>query len=169
MPADPVLTALSTPGHLTFAENLPFKEHFESAGGRVVRQPTGHLVFYRQDGRRILATDPSGHALHESAWGVDHQGRVCASSRKDQAGLGGVGRAQTIRSRQRNHLESRDKAGMATADSRRSESHGRASVAGPDRGNTLVLPRRRSRDQSERDRDDPPSQRRLVCPRRWRV
>ena len=59
-----------------FAENLPFKEDFESAGGRVVRQPTGHLVFYRPDGRRILATDPSGHALHESAWGLDDGGKV---------------------------------------------------------------------------------------------
>ncbi|HET9394692.1 MAG TPA: hypothetical protein VFO36_01445, partial [Nitrospiraceae bacterium] len=76
MSADPVLTALSTPGHLTFAENLPFKEDFEAAGGRVVRQPTGHLVFYRPDGRRILATDPSGHALHESAWGLGDGGKV---------------------------------------------------------------------------------------------
>ena len=76
MSADPVLTAISTPGHLTFAENLPFKEDFEAAGGRVVRQPTGHLVFYRPDGRRILATDPSGHALHESAWGLDDGGKV---------------------------------------------------------------------------------------------
>jgi hypothetical protein len=76
MSADPVLTALSTPGHLTFGENLPFKEDFEAAGGRVVRQPTGHLVFYRPDGRRILATDPSGHPLHESAWGLDDGGKV---------------------------------------------------------------------------------------------
>ncbi|MDF2460283.1 MAG: hypothetical protein K0S79_2699, partial [Nitrospira sp.] len=76
MPADPVLTALSTPGHLTFAENLPFKENFEAAGGRVARQPTGHLVFYRPDGRRILATDPSGHPLHESAWGLKNGGKV---------------------------------------------------------------------------------------------
>ena len=76
MPPDPVLTALSTPENLTFAENLPFREHFEASGGRVVRQPTGHLVFYRPDGRRILATDPSGHALHESAWGPDDGGKI---------------------------------------------------------------------------------------------
>ncbi|HKY72467.1 MAG TPA: hypothetical protein VJL88_11165 [Nitrospira sp.] len=40
----------------------------------MVRQPTGHLVFYRADGRRILATDPAGNALHECEWGVDQQG-----------------------------------------------------------------------------------------------
>src|SRR5262249_18205573 len=37
-------------------------------GGRVVRQPTGHLVFYRSDGRRFLATDPAGNPLHECEW-----------------------------------------------------------------------------------------------------
>ena len=42
----------------------------------MVRQPSGHLVFYRSDGRRILATDPAGNALHECEWGVDHKGTV---------------------------------------------------------------------------------------------
>ncbi|HKT35817.1 MAG TPA: hypothetical protein VJR03_13405 [Nitrospira sp.] len=74
MPADPVLTALTTPGHLTFPENLLFKTRLEAGEGRVARQATGHLVFYRSDGRRILAADPSGHALHECEWGVDEKG-----------------------------------------------------------------------------------------------
>lgn len=39
----------------------------------MVRQGTGHLVFYRPDGRRILATDPFGNALHECEWGVDQK------------------------------------------------------------------------------------------------
>lgn len=74
MSADPVATALSTPGHLTFAGNRLFNTELERGGGRIVRQPTGHLVFYRADGRRILATDPAGNALHECEWGVDQQG-----------------------------------------------------------------------------------------------
>ena len=42
----------------------------------MVRQATGHLVFYRPDGRRILATDPSGNALHECDWGLDEKGQT---------------------------------------------------------------------------------------------
>lgn len=42
----------------------------------MVRHGTGHLVFYRPDGRRILATDPSGNALHECEWGVDEKGQT---------------------------------------------------------------------------------------------
>jgi hypothetical protein len=76
MSSDPVVTALSTPGHLTFRENLHLKKHFDSAGGRVVRDSTGHLIFYRSDGRRILAADPAGHALHECEWQADQQGKV---------------------------------------------------------------------------------------------
>ena len=76
MPADPVVTALSTPGQLTFPENLLFKTRLDAGDGRMVRHATGHLVFYRPDGRRILATDPSGNALHECEWGVDHKGET---------------------------------------------------------------------------------------------
>ncbi len=65
---DPVVTALQTPGHLQFPENIPFKADLLHVGGRVVRQPTGHLVFYRSDGRRFLATDPAGNPLHECEW-----------------------------------------------------------------------------------------------------
>ena len=76
MSADPVATALQTPGHLQFSENTPFKEDFDRAGGRVVRRQTGHLVFYRSDGRRFLATDPVGNPLHECDWGTDPKGRI---------------------------------------------------------------------------------------------
>ena len=40
----------------------------------MLRQSTGHLVFYRSDGRRILATDPAGNVLHECEWGVGAKG-----------------------------------------------------------------------------------------------
>jgi hypothetical protein len=76
MSADPVDTALQTPGHLQFSENTPFKEDFDRAGGRVVRRQTGHLVFCRSDGRRFLATDPAGNPLHECDWGTDPKGRI---------------------------------------------------------------------------------------------
>ena len=76
MSSDPVVTALQTPGHLQFPENFPFKDNFDRVGGRVVRQETGHLVFYRSDGRRFLATDPSGHPLHECDWSSDHNRQV---------------------------------------------------------------------------------------------
>jgi len=76
MSADPVVTAHQTPGHLQFPENIPFKNDFLRAGGRVVCQPTGHLIFYRPDGRRFLATDPAGNPLHECEWRIDQAGRV---------------------------------------------------------------------------------------------
>jgi hypothetical protein len=74
MSADPVVTALSTSGHLTFPENLHFKTRFQAGEGRMVRQATGHLIFYRADGLRVLATDPGGNALHECEWGFDEKG-----------------------------------------------------------------------------------------------
>ena len=75
MPSDPSRAALTTPGHLRFSTNFPFVQDLEQVGGRVVRQPTGHLVFYRLDGRRFLATDPAGNPLHECEWGVDAGGK----------------------------------------------------------------------------------------------
>ena len=59
------------------------------AGGRVVRQATGHLVFYRADGRRFLATDPAGNPLHECEWGTDTQ--VSRFSALEYAWIGGSG------------------------------------------------------------------------------
>ena len=76
MSLDPHRAALTTSGHLRFSPNLPFAQDLEQAGGRVVRQPTGHLVFYRSDGRRFLATDPEGNPLHECEWGTDATGNV---------------------------------------------------------------------------------------------
>jgi hypothetical protein len=74
MPSDPRRAALTTSGHLCFPTNLPFAQDLEQAGGRVVRHVTGHLVFYRPDGRRFLATDPEGNPLHECEWGIDSTG-----------------------------------------------------------------------------------------------
>ncbi len=74
--ADPLLAALHTAGHLRFSTNRPFAQDLEQAGGRVVRQATGHLVFYRQGGRRFLATDPAGNPLHECEWGTDAAGQA---------------------------------------------------------------------------------------------
>ena len=65
MPADSVRLALT---HLQFPANSPFGQDLEQAGGRVVRQVSGHLVFYRPDGRRFLAADPNGSPLHECEW-----------------------------------------------------------------------------------------------------
>jgi hypothetical protein len=76
MPPDPRRAALTTLGHLRFSPNLPFAQSLEKAGGRVVCQPTGHLVFYHSDGRRFLATDPAGNPLHECEWGIDAAGDV---------------------------------------------------------------------------------------------
>ena len=76
MPSDPLRAALTTAGHLDFVTNLPFAQDLDRAGGRVVRQPTGHLVFYRSDGRRFLATDPEGNPLHECEWGIDAGGNT---------------------------------------------------------------------------------------------
>ncbi|HEY6085871.1 MAG TPA: hypothetical protein VIU63_10780 [Nitrospira sp.] len=86
MSSDPIRYALKTPGHLRFSSNRSFIDDLERAGGRVVHQPTGHLVFYRADGRRFLATDPAGHPLHECEWAEDAQGHaklLCARVRLD--------------------------------------------------------------------------------------
>ncbi|MEW6543646.1 MAG: hypothetical protein AB1411_08545 [Nitrospirota bacterium] len=47
---------------------MPHLRDPSAAGGRVVRLPSGHLVLYGAHGRRILATDPDGHPLHECEW-----------------------------------------------------------------------------------------------------
>src|SRR5512139_638472 len=68
MSSDAIAFALNTPGHLRFPSTRTFAESFDKLGGRVEPHPTGHLVFYRPDGRRFLATDPAGHPLHECEW-----------------------------------------------------------------------------------------------------
>lgn len=40
----------------------------------MVRQPSGHLVFYGPGNRRFLATDPDGTPLHECEWGNTESG-----------------------------------------------------------------------------------------------
>jgi hypothetical protein len=67
---------LSRPGSITFPANQPYLRDFTGSGGRLVRQPSGHLVFYDRHGRRVLATDPDGTPLHECEWIVDRDGSV---------------------------------------------------------------------------------------------
>ncbi len=71
---DPVAFALDTPGHLWFPSTRALAERFEQTGGYLQTLPSGHLVFYRHDGRRLLATDPVGHPLHECEWETNPQG-----------------------------------------------------------------------------------------------
>ena len=90
-----LINALTGEGSLTFAENLEFaielekkiphlesQEHegstlwFENGSAnvsntRVIVNPTGHIVFYNDKGRRFLYTDPEGHPLHEALWAHD--------------------------------------------------------------------------------------------------
>jgi hypothetical protein len=81
MPSDPIAFALQTPGHLRFPSTRALAQHFQAAGGRVERLATGHLVFYRPDGRRFLATDPAGHPLHECEWETQGDGATLARAR----------------------------------------------------------------------------------------
>lgn len=67
-------SALTNTGNISFSGNLLFAHDLAAAGGRCVEQATGHLVFYRSDGRRFLATDPEGNPLHECEWGTDVSG-----------------------------------------------------------------------------------------------
>ncbi|MBK9307851.1 MAG: hypothetical protein IPM58_12385 [Nitrospira sp.] len=76
MPSDALAIALNTPGHLRFHSTRTLAEHFDRNGGRVDTLPTGHLVFYRPDGRRFLATDPAGHPLQECEWEVNRTSGV---------------------------------------------------------------------------------------------
>jgi len=69
-------SALANPGNISFSGNQLFARNLAAAGGRCVEQSTGHLVFYRSDGRRFLATDPEGNPLHECEWGTDATGDV---------------------------------------------------------------------------------------------
>jgi hypothetical protein len=76
MSPDPVSFALQSPTHLVFPSTRALADQLEQNGGRVVTRPTGHLIFYRPDGRRFLATDPSGHPLHECEWQSNTDGTV---------------------------------------------------------------------------------------------
>lgn len=76
MPSDALAVALNTPGHLRFPSTRALAEHFDRNSSRVETLPTGHLVFYRPDGRRFLATDPVGHPLHECEWESSVEGQA---------------------------------------------------------------------------------------------
>ena len=76
MSPDPVSFALQNPTHLSFPSTRALADHWDQGGGRVVTRPTGHLIFYRPDGRRFLATDPLGHPLHECEWQSNAGGTV---------------------------------------------------------------------------------------------
>ncbi len=71
-----VLSVLTRPGNVIFPSNLPFLKDLAAAGGRMTRQPGGHLVFYGPNNRRILATDPDGNPLHECEWGSTASGKA---------------------------------------------------------------------------------------------
>ena len=63
-----ILSVLARPGNLSFPSNRSVAGDFAAAGGHVIRQPSGHLIFYAPGHRRILATDPEGNPLHECEW-----------------------------------------------------------------------------------------------------
>jgi len=63
-----VHAVLSRPGNIAFPANLPYVQDLAAAGGRCVRRPSGHLIFYERAGRRFLAADPDGNPLHECEW-----------------------------------------------------------------------------------------------------
>jgi hypothetical protein len=63
-----ILSALTRPGTIAFPSNRSYVRDLAAAGGLVVRQFSGHLVFYGSNGRRFLATDPEGNPLHECEW-----------------------------------------------------------------------------------------------------
>jgi hypothetical protein len=81
-------SALTNTGNISFSGNLLFAHDLAAAGGRCVEQSTGHLVFYRPDGRRFLATDPEGNPLHECEWGTDATGNAMLSRARIQLDWG---------------------------------------------------------------------------------
>jgi hypothetical protein len=95
-----LINALTGEGSLTFASNLEFASELEKiiptletqeqdgntlwfengsaniANTRVMVQSTGHIVFYNEEGRRFLCTDPQGHPLHEALWTQNEEGET---------------------------------------------------------------------------------------------
>jgi hypothetical protein len=89
MASDPIACALFTPGHLRFQSTRALAESFRKVDGHVKTLPTGHLVFYRPDGRRFLATDPVGHPLHECEWELSELGVVSLTRARVRLDWGG--------------------------------------------------------------------------------
>ena len=65
---------LQHPEAIRFPDNHIYKDHWETAGGRIEELPSGHQVFYGQHGQRILLSDPDGYPLHECLWKTDASG-----------------------------------------------------------------------------------------------
>ena len=63
-----IKSILEQPGIVVLPGNIHYVKDIIGAGGRVHRQPSGHLVFYGLEDRRFLMTDPNGHPLHECEW-----------------------------------------------------------------------------------------------------
>lgn len=63
----PGLESQDQEGTIMFFEN----EGPSIANTRIIVNPTGHTVFYNEEGRRFLFTDPEGNPLHEALWAQD--------------------------------------------------------------------------------------------------
>ncbi|MEX0829111.1 MAG: hypothetical protein WD032_02605 [Nitrospirales bacterium] len=63
-----VQAMLQHPEAIRFPGNYPYKDQWDSAGGRVMELPSGHHVLYGRHNLRILLVDPSGAPLHECLW-----------------------------------------------------------------------------------------------------
>ena len=94
-----LINALMGEGSLTFASNLEYATELEKkipnletqeldgstlwfengsasvANTRVIVNSTGHIVFFNEEGRRFLCTDPNGQPLHEALW-TENNGKI---------------------------------------------------------------------------------------------
>ncbi|MET0516292.1 MAG: hypothetical protein ABW047_13320 [Nitrospiraceae bacterium] len=66
---------------MSFPSNRPYAANLQAAGGRIVTQPSGHLVLYGRDGRRLLLVDPEGNPLHECEWEERTEGMALIRAR----------------------------------------------------------------------------------------
>jgi hypothetical protein len=73
-PAMNIQASLQHPEAIRFPEHHIYKDSWDTSGGRALRLPTGHHVFYGAHGQRILLSDPDGHPLHECLWENDPSG-----------------------------------------------------------------------------------------------
>jgi hypothetical protein len=90
MPGDSsIQSILERPGTIAFPGNRPFVRNLEAAGGRVVRRPSGHLVFYALGSRRFLMTDPAGNPLHECEWVPAAKGYMALAQARVRLDWGG--------------------------------------------------------------------------------
>jgi hypothetical protein len=79
---------LTHPDAIRLSENKIYVQDWESSGGRVRVQNSGHCVFYGRHGQRILLADPEGHPLHECAWKQQTAGDVSLVSARLQLDWG---------------------------------------------------------------------------------